>query len=181
MRMLAPCFAVALFASPLGAQALSESRTGPVIDGFGPVYAVPHPDFATPLNREYRVVFEVADAPAALDQVNPRIATLARFLNMHAQAGVPRENLHLALVLHGESGKYALNDAAYRRRYGVGNPNADLLRALHDAGVRVVLCGQTAAHRGLPADELAEPVELALSAMTALVVFQADGYQLISP
>ena len=166
--------------APLVGQPLSESRAGPVIPGYGRVYDIHDPDFATPRDAEYRVVFDVAGAPTAVDEINPRIETLARFLNMHARAGVPPDQLHLALVLHGESGKYALDDAAYRRRFGVNNPNLELLHALRGAGVRIVLCGQTAAHRGFPARELAPPVELALSAMTALVRLQADGYQLVA-
>lgn len=180
MRIVAASVIALGLASPLGAQPLSTSRAGPVIEGYGAVYAVPAPDFATPRDREYRVVFDVSDAPEAVDQVNPSIETLARFLNMHAQAGVPPARLHLALVLHGAAGKYALTDEAYRRRFGVPNPNTALIGALHRAGVRVILCGQTAAHRGFPATDLAEPVERALSAMTALVILQADGYELIS-
>lgn len=180
IRALVFSFAAVALGSPLAGQRQVESRTGPVIDAFGPVYRVDHPDFVTPVDREYRVAFEVADAPEAVDQVNRRIETLARFLNMHAQAGVPAENMHLALVLHGGSGKYALSDAAYEQRYGVPNPNLELIDALHTAGVRVILCGQTAAARGFPREDLAPSVELALSAMTALVVLQADGYQLIS-
>ena len=180
MRILAATTAAVILASPLAAQPLSPSRTGPVIDRYGPVYEVATRGFATPRDREYRVVFEVSTAPEAVDQINPSIESLARFLNMHAQAGVPPANLHLALVLHGGSGKYALTDGAYQARYGVPNPNGGLLRALHEVGVRVILCGQTAAHRGFPVTELAEPIELALSAMTALVMLQADGYQLIA-
>ena len=56
---------------------------------------------------------------------------------------------------------------------------APLLEELSRAGVRVVLCGQTAASRGLPRDGLARPVEVALSAMTALVLLQDEGYRLI--
>ena len=169
----------ALFAGPAGvsAQALGSRIVGPAIEGFGAVYAVEGPSFATPTDLQYRVAFEVALGTEEPDQVNPRIETLARFLNMHAQAGVARENMKLALVLHGTAGKDALGDEGYRRRYGMDNPNAELIQALREYGVRVVLCGQTQVHRGLNREELAHGVEVALSAMTALAAFQSQGYQ----
>ena len=117
----------------LGAQALGPSRTGPAIEGFGPVYTVEDPDFVTDTEATYRIVFEVKDGSEDPSTLNRRIETLARFLNMHAQAGVPRENMKLALVLHGTAGKDALDHPGYRARFGVDNPNAPLLEALSAA------------------------------------------------
>jgi intracellular sulfur oxidation DsrE/DsrF family protein len=162
---------------PMSAQALGSRMAGPVIEGYGAVYPVENPSFATPTDMVYRVAFEVALGTDEPDQVNPRIETLARFLNMHPQSGVPRENMKLALVLHGTAGKDALADEGYRRRFGVDNPNAALIQALKEYGVRIVLCGQTQMHRGLNRDELAGGVEVALSAMTALAALQFQGYQ----
>ncbi len=150
---------------------------GPVIQSGGAVFPVPDPDFETPLDQTFRVAFEVALAADSPDQVNPGLNTVARFLNMHTQAGVPREQLHAAVVVHGPAGKDLLQDGAYRARVGVGNPNLALLGELAGAGVRIILCGQTAASRGLPRESLAEPVEVALSAMTALLVLQEQGYR----
>jgi intracellular sulfur oxidation DsrE/DsrF family protein len=159
---------------------VEPAGTGPLIEQFGPVYDVGRPDFATPTDLVYRAVFDVGPSPDAVDQVNPRIESLARFLNMHARAGVKPEQMKLALVVHGAAGKDMLSSAAYKSRFGVENPNAPLLAALRAQGVRVLLCGQTAAHKGFAREELAPGVELALSAMTALVALQADGYALIS-
>jgi intracellular sulfur oxidation DsrE/DsrF family protein len=69
-----------------------------------------------------------------------------------------------------------LDDIGYREKEGVDNPNKELIRELHDAGVRIILCGQTAAARNLPLDRLLPEVEVALSAMTALLVLQEAGY-----
>lgn len=153
---------------------------GPVIEQFGPVYDVDSPDFVTPTNMTYRAVFDVAQSPDAADQLNPRIESLARFLNMQARAGVKPEQVRLALVVHGAASKDMLSNAAYKARLGVENPNASLLAALQSRGVRVILCGQTAAYRGFSRQELAPGVEIALSAMTALVALQSEGFELIA-
>ena len=162
------------------AQPRPGASMGPVVAEYGPVFEVASPDFATELERDYRAVFDVARSPEQGDGANPSIVTVARFLNMHAQAGVPQARLRAALVLHGAAGKDALHDLAYRQRFGRSNPNAPLIDKLHESGVRIILCGQTAASRGFERGELAEPVELALSAMTALVALQRDGFELIA-
>jgi len=169
-----------LIAVCAGTAFAEPARTGPVIEKYGPVYDVVRPDFQTPTGIDYRAVFDVAPSPEAANDVNPRIESVARFLNMQARAGVPQEKMHLALVVHGAAGKDMLSSPAYKTRFGVDNPNEPLLAALRASGVRVILCGQTAAHKGFGRDELAPGVELALSAMTALVALQSEGYQLIS-
>lgn len=170
---------LALSSAPAAAQRPSAS-TGPVIEGFGPVYPVPDADFSPPLDRPLQVVFDVAQGSPRPDAVNPRLETLARYLNMHARAGVPRENMKLALVVHGETTWEMTDDATYRERFGVANPNLPLLEALHGFGVRILLCGQSQASRGIERDALAGPVEVSLSAMTALVELQHRGYRLIA-
>lgn len=166
-------------AAPLAGQALGPSRTGPIIQDFGPVFEVDAPDFATPLG-ETKAVFEVAAGADQPDQLNAHIVSLARFLNMSGRAGVPSENLKLALVVHGTAGKDLLNHEGYRAKYGVDNPNYELIQALRGFGVQVVLCGQTQMSRGLPRNQLAPGVQVALSAMTALLALQNQGYNLVS-
>lgn len=162
-----------------GVSAQAAPRTGPVIQQFGPTFDVPDPDYPTPLNVPYRVIFDIADAAEAPDGRSTRFETVARFLNMHVKAGVPLENLDVVVAVHGAAGKDLLDHAGYRERHGIENPNAELIQALLGAGVEVALCGQTAASRGLNREELLPGVKLALSAMTHLVTRQNQGYALI--
>lgn len=155
-----------------------QRRTGPVIHSAGGVFPVQDPDFETPLDHTYRLAFEVAEAAPSPDQMSVGLNTVARFLNMHVAAGVPLDRLQVAVVVHGPAGKDLLDNGAYRERLAVDNPNDALVKELSQAGVRIILCGQTAASRGLPRDRLLEPVEVALSAMTALAVLQDQGYRL---
>ena len=179
---LVRCCSVALAwnVASIGAAEAESARAGPVIEKFGPVYEVVRPEFQTPNDLLYRAVFDVAPSPDAPGEINPRIESVARFLNMHARAGVSKDQMKLALVVHGAAGKDMLSSTAYKDRFGVENPNEPLIAALRSQGVRVILCGQTASHRGFQREELAPGVEVALSAMTALVALQSDGYRLIS-
>lgn len=112
-------------------------------------------------------------------QRNPYIESVARYLNMHAQAGVPAEHLHAVLVVHNVASSDLLTDQMYRERFGYDNPNSGMLRALMDAGVEVILCGQSSLSRNIPIEHTVPGVKLALSAMTALIQYQDQGYRLI--
>jgi intracellular sulfur oxidation DsrE/DsrF family protein len=179
--VIAPVIAVVpalLLAGPARAQV---PQTGPVIEDFGPVYEVPGSRLGPPPLGVMRAVFDVVDAPDDPGVANPRIASVARYLNMHARAGLPADRMRVALVLHGGAGRYALNDEAYWDRFDAENPDSRLLDELSEAGVAIYLCGQTAGFRDYAEDELHASVQLALSAMTALVRLQDEGYRLIMP
>ena len=113
------------------------------------------------------------------DDVNRRLESAARFLNMHARNGIDPKNIEFVIVVHGSAAKDLLKDEAYEARFDGPNPNSAMLAALHEAGVRIYLCGQTAAHRGFSAEELNPVVSVALSAMTVHVRLQSEGYTLI--
>ena len=115
------------------------------------------------------VAFDIAEASEG-DAINRRLETAARFLNMHARAGVPATNMQVALVVHGPA------SADFTKRDD--NPNADLIAALIEANVSIILCGQTAAYRGIDQDDLLPGVTLSLSAMTAHAQLQQQGYTL---
>ncbi len=158
--------------------AASQPSLGPVIKQFGPVYETADA-YGLKQGVEYRAVMDVTDAPDDPSQLNRAIESAARFLNMHARAGVPRDKLQLAVVLHGSAGKHALASPFYQARFDVANPNDALLTALSDAGVDIYLCGQTAGSRGYPAAELHPAVTMATSAMTVLTRLQAEGWSLL--
>jgi len=162
---------------PSPTQAQMSSSTGPVIHSAGPVFEISAPEFATPLDQEYKLAFEMAQAADSPDQLNVVLNTVARYLNMHGQAGLPADQVTAAVVVHGTAGWEVLDHDAYREKHGVDNPNAALIKELVAAGVKVILCGQTASARGIPRDRVMEEVQVALSAMTAFLVLQEQGFR----
>ena len=180
-RWFAPLFfLIGILSLPRLAPAQSEAGDGPVIEGYGRVYTVPDLDLPVDAGKDYRVVFDIADSPGDPSQLNISLNTLARFLNMHAQAGVPPSQLHVAAVLHGGATDDGLTHAAYRGRNGTENPNLELIHQLQAAGVAFYVCGQSLSAMGFEPDELDPSVGLALSAMTALITLQDRGYRLIA-
>lgn len=152
---------------------------GKLIPKFGKVAAVAE---AAPIPKgtEFRVRFDIGgkDSPG---EINRQIESVARFLNMHVEAGVPAENIHLAVVLHGGIAMAVTRPERYRKFAKVGeaeNVNAPLVSALVGQGVVFAVCGQTAAYHGIKAQDLLPGVDMALSAMTAHALLAKQGYEL---
>ncbi|WP_379545480.1 DsrE family protein [Qipengyuania sp. DSG2-2] len=150
---------------------------GPVFEDYGPAAEVeatmPIPEGAT-----FRVAMDAAKQ--ADEGVNLTLFSASRLINMHAKARLPVDATQVAVVVHGKATLDLLTAEAYAARFdGAENPNVGLISALTDHGVRIILCGQSAAAQGV--DETADllpGVEVALSAMTAHALLQADGYTL---
>lgn len=157
----------------------AEPQAGPVIKSFGAVYDVPAGAWNLEQDRHYKVSMDVSQTEDFAGERNRRIESAARFLNMQARNGIDPKNIEMAVVVHGSASRDVLQDDAYQARYNEPNPNTAMLAELQAAGVKIYLCGQTAAHRGIGVEELNPAVSLALSAMTAHVRLQSEGYVLI--
>lgn len=171
-----------LVAGPVDAQnTRNDLHDGPLIEGFGRHVDLPNADFVMRTDDNiYKVAFEIFQPLNAPERPHMRLEAAARFMNMHAHAGIPQENLQVKLVLHGGGTRAAMTNEAYQERYEMDNPSLPLLEALSDAGVEIFLCEQSRVLSGLDANEVSAPVKSALSAMTAVVTLQADGYQFLT-
>lgn len=154
-------------------------ETGPRVEGYGPVFPVAAGAFNLSNDRHYKVSKDVSATGQAPADANRDLESAARFLNMQARNGTAPDKLDMVVVVHGPAAKDLLTDAAYQARFGMDNPNTGLLTALNKAGTTIYLCGQTAAYRKFSAQDLHPAVTMALSAMTAHVQLQSEGYTLI--
>lgn len=173
--------AALMFATSASAQDMSAFKTGPVFTEFGP-HAPVEGMGTVPADTEFAIAFDVA-APAEAGQRNRGFESAARFINMHVAAGVDPDNIRIAVVVHGKASMDLLDDTAWAARLPAGaeeeapeNPSAAMIRAMLDAGVRVILCGQSGVAYGIKQEELIPGVEVALSAMTAHALLQQRGY-----
>lgn len=172
ISLRATAFFAFLLLAPAARAEESRFTTGPVIANYGPVAnvegAVP-----IPAHTRFKVVFDVSEG-AEPGAVNRGLESAARFLNMHARAGVRPSNIRLAIVVRGS----ATRDVALHPRPGEDNANAALIADLIAHDVEIYVCGQSAAHYEVEASDLLPNVRLALSAMTAHAMLQQRGYTL---
>ena len=153
-------------------------ETGPGIKAFGPVFSSPANAYNLVPGQRYKVRSDVA-AGSGEATTNRGLESAARFLNMHAQLGIQPEILNFALVVHGSATQDLLHDEAYRLRFGQENPNTALLVALTEADVDIYLCAQSASYKGFDWKEFHPAVTVAVSAMTAHVRLESEGYTVI--
>ncbi|MEE4209332.1 MAG: DsrE family protein [Parvularcula sp.] len=143
---------------------------GKVIPEFGQVAPVAT-DFKVPEGITLKMSFDVARTTNGGD-VNYDIAKLARLINMHGEGGLEPTPMELAMVVHGP----AVFHVTKTGRDGAPNTNKALIEALLAQDVRIIVCGQSAASMGVEPEALIDGVEMALSAMTAHGVLQAQGF-----
>lgn len=164
----------------LGGPAIAQSdafKTGPLIEDYGPVAIIPGSQ-PIPDSAKFKISFDVT-AEAEPGEVNRHFVTAARFLNMHAAAGVKDENMELAIVLHSKGIRDVTKNSHYGAQHdGTSNGNADLIGTLQAHGVSFYVCGQSAAYYGVKTEDLLPGVTMSLSAMTAHALLQQDGYTL---
>ena len=146
----------------------------PLIHGYGGVATLPAA--ADPPQKGVKVVFDIT-AESKPDEVNRGLDSVARYLNLNAQAGNKASDARVALVLHGSATKCALSDEAFQKHTNVEhNPNLPLLRELKKHGVELLVCGQSLARNKFLASEVADKLTIAVSAMTVNVNKQRAGY-----
>lgn len=143
------------------------------IDGYGRYFEV-SADVAIPEGTHFKVAFDVAKTEVG--EFSGAINSAARFYNMHLAHGVAEDEMTLAVVLHGAATHEIMNADAYRNRHDTENANIGLIEALISAGVRVIVCGQSAAYHEVKKDDMIDGVEVALSAMTAHALLVREGY-----
>jgi len=157
------------------AQAGSDAfHPGPFFTSYGNIADV-EITMPIPEGTVFRVSFDVADR-ADDGELNRNLVSAARFINMHVANGVAIEDLHLAMVIHGSAVKDVTRDSHYEALFDTHNTNAELIEALTGAGVRIIVCGQSAAYNDVTTADLLPNVEMALSAMTAHALLQQGGY-----
>ncbi|WP_291843705.1 DsrE family protein [Maricaulis sp.] len=141
---------------------------GPLIPEYGQIARV-DTTTALPDGLTLQIAFDTATR-SETDSLNRTLTSAARLLNMHVANGVAAGDIRIAVVIHGG----AVHDVTAAS----AGPNAELVAALQTQGVRVIVCGQSAAYLDVDREDLLAGVEMALSAMTAHALLQQGGYTL---
>lgn len=167
--------ALAVLALPMAALA-QERMTGPVFNGFGswtPIESTQE----VPKDQHYRAIFDSSKG-ATPGELNGRIDSAARYINLLVAAGVPRENIEVAIVVHGSASWDVVTDAAYARKYpGQANGSAKAIAEMVASGVEFYICGQAAAHHGIANADLLPGVTMSLSQTVATSILHNRGFQ----
>lgn len=157
----------------------AQQTINPVIKNGGSIFEVPEAVPIADVTMPYKVVSEITIAPEKPDSINPALDKLARLINLHRYAGVTAKNLELVVVIHFNGTTMILNDEAYKKKFGMPNPNTRLINEMADNGVKFYVCGQSLYKRKLDKEPRNPNIKPILSAMLGLSTLQTKGYVLI--
>lgn len=148
----------------------------PVVPGYGGVR--PRADLPSELSSrtDYKVIVDVVHGDPDHASVPGSLVRLARLVNLMGYAGIPRDHVHIAVVIEGLAGFSVLTNEAYRKRFKVDNPNLALLHELKEAGVELMVCAQALAENDWSDSDVTPDVTVTLSALTDFVVYGQRGY-----
>lgn len=155
----------------------AATQTALPIPDYGVARDVPGAELVPDPGVTYKVAFDAVAAAESIDDVNPMLAGVARYVNTLAKFGVPAEHRQIAVVLHQGSTEIILEDAAFKARNdGHSNPNVALIRALDAAGVQFHVCGQAVLGRSIDPKTILPEIQLDLWALTTLIELGRQGY-----
>lgn len=128
---------------------------------------------------QYKLLFEdvlgIKDSAAA-KEISEGLSEVARIINLHIASGIQKNKLNVVLVVHGPA-LYALyNNEAYKKKYGIDNPNIKLINELKDNGVKLITCGQAMNFFEVQQSEMVPGINVSLTAQTVLSNYQLKGY-----
>ena len=127
-------------------------------------------------NMTYKVVFDLAAAAPKVDEVNPGLTGVVRYVNTLAKNGVAAEHRKIAVVLHRDATDIILNNETFKERTGHDNPNIALIQQMKKAGVDFRVCGQAVLAHKIEPKTIQPEIELDLWALTTLVNLELRGY-----
>jgi len=153
--------------------------TTPTIQGFGKIHDLPKAAYRPEAGKSYKIVFSLTKAGKGASDVNPSLDHVARAVNLYVASGVPVSKLKFVAVAYGEATPLALDDAHYREKFGVPNPNLPLIALLRKAGVDVAVCGQAVAEHQFDYSWVDRSVTVALSGLTTVTTLEQSGYALM--
>lgn len=161
------------------ANAAAPPTITPGIPGEGAMHPLPNAAYQPQKDATYKLVFALTKAGDTPQEASPSLIRVARAVNLYVSAGVPVSHLKFVAVAYGPATAAMLDDEHYKAKFGVANPNTDLIHKLRIAGVDVAVCGQAVLESSFETTWISHDVTLALSALTTITLLQHQGYALM--
>lgn len=92
-------------------------------------------------------------------------------MNTLAAHAVTRANVDFVVFHTGPSDEAVLDDAHYRAKHGVANPNLPVLAELRRQGIKLCVCGQRLLADGVPLDAVTKEVTIVEDGVVAIMIF----------
>lgn len=131
-------------------------------------------------NIEYKLLFELTsnNPDSIAKDINGGLAEVARVINLHVASGVPVKKIIPVIVIHAGALFAFTNNAYYKDKYKVDNPNLKLIDDLQHMGTKFIACGQAMAFLDIKKEALLPVMKVSITAQTVLSHYQLKNYVL---
>lgn len=152
----------------------------PMVKNFGGIFETPFAVSIVDTSMEYKILVDITEAAEKSEtELNPMYDRVAKIMNLHAMAGVPKSKINVVCVIHFKASPTVLSDEGFLQKFKVKNPNTDVIQTLSDNGVKFYVCGQSLIARDLLSYQLNPNIQPIHGALLGLSHFQNLGYALL--
>jgi intracellular sulfur oxidation DsrE/DsrF family protein len=131
-------------------------------------------------NKIYKAIYDATKTPKDSSHILPALNMAGSELNALGVCNIPVNHAKFVVVFHGSAISGILDNYHYKQKYGIDNPNLKVLKELRNIGVQLFVCGQNLLSENIDFKTLSPDVTVASDALIVLMVFQNDGYALMS-
>jgi len=144
--------------------------------GVSPVQGI---DFVPDPSKQYNLIFDFTHFKKdTANTINNGLTEIARIINLHVAAGIPKDHIHPVIVSHAKALFSLFNNEAYLAKYKKDNPNIKIVNEMMTAGIKFIACGQAMNFLDIKKEQFYPGVKVALSAKTTLSYYMQQGYML---
>lgn len=180
MRSLSLASIVAMLFSAASFATEYPAPQNPAISAGTGYVEIPGAGVAIDPKHSYKVILDGLNAAASPAEVLPALNRASLIVNSLTVAHVPAVNQKVVVVFHGPSVDGLLRNDAYRKKFGVDNPNVKVIEQLTAAGVELFVCGQHMANHKLGMEMIAPGIKLSTAASIVLITYQNEGYAILA-
>jgi len=180
-RSIASTALLVLFAPAAVAVAAPKwpAPVAPVVPGASGFVVIPGAAVPPLPLHVYRAVWNATRVATRPGDIVPALDMAGSELNALGAMRIPVANAKFVVVFHDAAIDAVLDDAHYRGKYGVANPNLPVIRDMKKAGTKFFVCGQNVAFAGLDPATFTRDVTVASDALIVLMQYQGEGYALL--
>jgi intracellular sulfur oxidation DsrE/DsrF family protein len=147
------------------------------VKNYGQVYNVPFAADLPDSTLQYKIIFEASmEKIDTASKLYEPLDVIARLYNLHVYGGVPQKNLEVVLVIGGFGIPVVMKNEAYRKKFGVDNPNLKILEEINAAGIRIICCAQAMMKHHIDPSEVNPIITPIFSRLTSVSTYQMKGY-----
>ncbi len=148
----------------------------PVIKGYGKIVRAPDAAVQPDKSMQYKALFGIVTPSQKPEDVNIGLYHVARFINLLSTASINSSGYKITVVVGGPATPLVMDNANYKAKYGVDNPNTALVQTLKENGVDFYVCAQAMGDFDVKQETVDKNYTTAFSFMIVVANYAAKGY-----